>query len=247
MSRAQRRATRGSARSTARSRRTPVRTARGRGLPRIPWIPIVVVVGIAGVVGLILYLVLQAGKSPGPQHEEARRVEADASAELPGEFINLPELYGDGEGYSKTAGHVREEVDYSKEGLPPVGGQHWGSSACTDDPDTSPAFCGPVPGGYYIEPWPPESLVHNMEHAGVVVWYNTSNEEVTDDLKDFATDHSDRNMAVVPLPDMDEETVAITSWSRRLTMPVDQYDRDKLEEFFDVHNCRFDPESLCAE
>lgn len=179
----------------------------------------------------------------------AQRAEADDDPRLPGEFIDLVAIYGGPYGNRDgphTAPHVRSSVDYAGEqGLPPAGGAHWGSGACSDDPDTSPPFCGPVPWGFYREAWDAESLLHSMEHSGVILWYNTTDEDIIADLLDFAQRNAGSYLVVSPYPEMEEETVAITSWSRRLIMPVDEYDRDRLQEFFVVHECRFDPEQFC--
>ncbi len=211
-------------------------------------VPLLAVLGIAAVVGLVVYLVWQANQPAGESFEAAQRAEADASPDLPGEFINLPELYGDGEGYSDTAPHVTREVDYEEgQGLPPTGGPHWGEGACPLDPADAPAFCGPVPGGFYFDAWPAGSLVHNMEHGATVVWYNTEDQDIIEDLQDFGSDNSGPNpfLVVSLFPDMEDETVAITTWSRRLVMSTTDYDRDLLQDFFDVNNCRFDPEGFC--
>jgi hypothetical protein len=231
----------------------------GRGL-RVPWIPIAVLLGIVAVVGVVVYLVIQSGKPAKDRFAGAAKVEADPAPDLPGEYVNLPEAWADGSTLAhygasdgpNTNAHVTHDVDYSKEvtdnaasGLPPAGGPHWGSSSCGNDPATAPAFCGPAPWGIYRVPWHAESLVHNMEHGGTVIWYNTKDQGVISDLEDFAAKHKSKHIVVAPYPDMDPETVAITVWGRRLKMPVSQYDRSKLTNFFDKTYCRFDPEGLC--
>ena len=248
MSREQRRSTQGS----ARSRRTPV-SAPGGGGSRIPLAPFAVVLGVAVVVGLMGYLVWQQTKPASTGDADAQAAESDASPDLPGDHVNLPEIYGDDSGPASyggsphTAPHVTRDVDYEEDGqgLPPAGGPHWGSGRCSTDLDSSPANCGPVPEGFYREPWDAESLIHNMEHTGVVVWYNTTDQEILDDLQDFAENNRVRFLVVSPFPEMEEETVAISAWSRRLIMSVDDYDRDQLQDFLDVHECRFDPEGFC--
>ncbi len=185
--------------------------------------------------------------------EEARTAEADDDPALPGEWVNLPEIYGDERGPAHygnrdgptTAPHANRNVDYSEQGLPPVGGPHWGSSRCTDEPESSPPLCGPAPWGIYRSPWPAESLVHTMEHAGIVIWYNTTDQAIIDDLEDFARGNSDKNLVLTPYPEMEEEHVAITVWSRRDKLPVSEYDRKRLEEFIDELYCKFDPEDFC--
>lgn len=178
-----------------------------------------------------------------------KTVEADGDPSLPGEYVDLPEIYGASyAGDPNTARHVQEPVDYSVQGLPPVGGPHWGSAVCGQDPSSSPPLCGPAPWGIYREPWPAETLVHNMEHAGVIIWYNTADQDVIDELETFAAEQLEDNsllLVLAPYPDMAVETVAITIWGRRDTMPASELDLDRLQEFIDVLYCRFDPEGFC--
>lgn len=241
MSRAQRRASQGS----ARSRRTPAEPTGGGGGSSFPMAPIAVVLGVAVVVGLIAYLIWQQSKPASTAQAAAVAAEADASPSLPGEFVNLPEIY-DGP-YPDHSPHVTRDVDFVADGNtnPPAGGPMWGSSGCTDSADTSPDFCGPAPWGFFTTPWSAETVNHNLEHSGVAAWYNTSDQEIIDDLREFALDNRRGFLVVSPFPDMEEETVVIVSWSRRLVMPVSEYDRDQLQEFFDVHECRFNPEGIC--
>jgi hypothetical protein len=179
----------------------------------------------------------------------AQTVEADSDPSLPGEYVDLPAIYGGayGESAGDTADHVREDVDYSAQGLPPAGGPHWGTGACTDDPATSPQFCGPAPWGIFRDPWEPETVVHNMEHAGAIIWYNTADQAVIDDLEAYATDllRSDMRIILTPYPEMEPESVAITVWSRRDIMPASEYSRERLQTFLDALYCRFDPERFC--
>jgi hypothetical protein len=106
-----------------------------------------------------------------------------------------------------------------------------------------------VPWGIYREPWPAESLVHNMEHAGVIIWYNTSDQGVIDTLESFAQGQlrADERLVLVPYPDMDAERIAITVWSRRDEFPVSKFSSKRLQHFIDVLYCRFDPERFCHQ
>jgi hypothetical protein len=188
---------------------------------------------------------------PGPPYDP-RAVEADDDPSLPGEYVNLPEIYS---GYygnhtgTNTGAHRRGPIDYSAQGLPPAGGPHWGSAPCPPDPAQAPPNCGPVPWGIYREPWPAESLVHNMEHAGVIIWYNTSDQGVIDKLEGFAQEQirTGERLILVPYPDMEPERIAITVWSRRDEFPVSKYSSKRLQHFIDVLYCRFDPEHFCHQ
>lgn len=229
---------------SARSRRTPARPAQGGG-PSIPIVPLLVLVGALAVAGLVAYLIWQQGRSAGEGAGVA--AEADASPDLPGEWVDLAEIYGGP--YSATAGHARRNVDYVDDGNsnPPAGGPHWGSSTCTTDPEDNPPFCGPAPVGIYRTPWEPETLVHNMEHGGSVIWYNTTDQGVIDDLESLIRDRlEDRELLVLtPYFEMEEETIALTHWSRIDKFPVSEYSQERVDEFLDAHECRFNPENIC--
>ncbi|MDZ4278563.1 MAG: DUF3105 domain-containing protein [Dehalococcoidia bacterium] len=222
-------------------RRTAARA--GRGL-RLPWLPIIVVAGIAGVVGLVAFLFLQARSSSGSD-EAAIAAEADASPALPGEFVDLPEIYGGP--YSETGGHVRRAIDYAAEGNsnPPAGGPHW-SGNCGDDPSAAPAFCGPAPWGVFREEWDAATLVHNMEHGGVVLWYNTTDQDLIGELEALVTKRLEDGelLVMAPYPEMEEGHIALTSWSRIDKFPVADYSPERVETFIDTHLRRFNPEDF---
>jgi hypothetical protein len=227
----------------------------------IPWIPIVVVVAVVAIAGGIVYLIIQSGKSNPPSYVEAQAIENDATWNGPGEYINLPEVWKEGDqlahyGASSgptTNGHVQSDVDYSKEtsansstGLPPVGGPHWGQGSCGTKPSEASAYCGPVPWGVYREPWPAASMVHNMEHGGVVVWYNSSDTAIRDKLEKWVEDEGNKGGFVVmtPYPDIPKDTVALTAWARRDVFPVSDMTEKRVKDFIEKLNCHFNPEGF---
>lgn len=183
----------------------------------------------------------------------ARAVEADDSPSLPGEYIDLPAIYGGA--YGATARHVTRDIDYASDctvsdsgeeicnGDPPAGGPHW-SGACARSPADSPLFCGPARWGIYREPWQPETLVHNMEHGGVVLWYNTEDQDAIDELESLFEERLNAGQILVmaPYPNLAPETNALTSWSRRDLFPASEYTRERVEAFVDAHERRFNPE-----
>jgi hypothetical protein len=95
-------------------------------------------------------------------------------------------------------------------------------------------------------PAPKENLIHNMEHGGVVVWYNTTNQEVIDQLKSITNSALDRRRLVVmsQYSGMEPETVAITSWTRLDKFPVSEFNRNRVNDFIEEHNKRFNPEGF---
>jgi hypothetical protein len=81
-----------------------------------------------------------------------------------------------------------------------------------------------------------------MEHGGMVIWYNTTDQEIIDDIESFV--QGVFPVALSPYFDMEDETIALTTWGRIDKFSVSEYTRERLEEFEDVHNCRFNPEDL---
>ncbi len=180
---------------------------------------------------------------------EAVAAEADADPQLAGTYVDLAAIYG---GYygnpdgPHTAAHTSSKVDYESRGNsnPPAGGPHWGNGACGSSPADSPPFCGPVAWGIYRSEWDAESLVHSMEHGGVVVWYNTTDRDTVDDLAKAVSNRLAAGDLIVMAPYllMEDEHIAITSWSRIDKFPVSDYSSERVDAFLDDHVRRFNPE-----
>jgi hypothetical protein len=193
-----------------------------------------------------------AGATPTFEPGSAPAIEGDNDPSLPGEFVDLQKIYGGfwgNQNGTNTARHMQQIIDYSVQGeLPPAGGPHWGGR-CPDDPDAAPLYCGPVPWGVYRKPWPAESVVHNMEHAGVIIWYNTSDQNVISQIEALARKNiaGGKLIVVTPYPAMETDYVALTAWGRRDKFPISDYSDERPQEFIDKLECRFDPERLCPE
>jgi hypothetical protein len=212
-------------------------------------------VGIVAVAGVIGYLIWQSGQESSAQDEAARAAEADSSADIPGDWVDLVAIYG--APYGDTATHVQRNVDYPEDcatndageevcnSNPPVGGPHW-AGGCGRDPDDSPSFCGPAVFGIYNEPWDPETLVHNMEHGGAVIWYNTEDEAIITELQEYLEPllSDGRLLVMAPYTDMEADTIALTSWSRIDKFPVSEYTLDRVKTFVDANERRFNPENF---
>lgn len=229
-------------RSPSRSRRTPQKAS--AGAMQFPWIPAGVVAGVLAVVAVVAFVIFQAGGSSS-DNADAVAAEADRSTSLPGIYVDLPAIYGGP--YGETGGHVSVAVDYEADGNsnPPAGGPHW-SGPCGEDPNSAPPFCGPAPIGIYREAWPAETLVHNMEHAGVIVWYNFDDITLRDEIEAVVKAHLEKDQLVVmaPYPDMEPDTIALTSWSRIDKFPASEYTKERVDRFIDVHDRRFNPEGF---
>lgn len=237
-------------------RRTSAKGSDRVGL-RIPWVPVVAVVGVIAVVAVVAYLVLQSGSSSSA-NEEWVEVEGDPAPELPGEFVDIQEIYGGTygtHGENVTAQHVTRQVDYAADGNtnPPAGGPHWGASACGDDPTNAPAFCGPAPWGVYRESWDAETVVHNMEHGGVVIWYNcaagpepldeTACRELRDGLAGITEmkNSEGKQVLMLPYPGMDHR-IALTAWATLDTL--EELDMERVALFVDAYDRLFNPEGF---
>ena len=205
---------------------------------RLSWLIGAAVIIAAG--GFVVLVVVQGGGSSNG--DSAAEAERNDDPGLPGLYINIPEIY---EG---SYPHVSVAVDYEAAGNsnPPVGGPHWGGAACGDEPDEAPPFCGPAPWGIFLDPWDAETLVHNMEHAGVVVWYKTDDQAVVDELTALVNGHLDDEQLIVMAPyrAMEDEQIAITSWTRIDKFPVSEYDAERVDDFIDTHMRRFNPEGF---
>ncbi|OGO50225.1 MAG: hypothetical protein A2148_04330 [Chloroflexi bacterium RBG_16_68_14] len=214
---------------------------------------------MAAIAALVVFLFVQAGRPGSNRFAEAAAIEADPAPDLPGEWVNLPKAYGGFYGNNdgpNTGQHVTREVDYANDcseddppicnSTPPTGGPHWGSSACPDDPEDAPPFCGPAPWGVFRKPWDAETLVHNMEHGGVVLWYNTTDQQIIDELEQLIGDRLDNGelLVMAPYSETEEETIALTAWARIDKFSVNEYSQDRVKKFIDAFRCRFNPESM---
>ncbi|MDP3766920.1 MAG: DUF3105 domain-containing protein [Dehalococcoidia bacterium] len=213
----------------------------------VPWIPVAFVLAVAVAAGIGLFVVLTRSGGSDNFYAAAAGLEADPAPDLPGEFVNIPKIYD--ASYPNTATHVKEDVDYVRDGNsnPPAGGPHWGSASCGTVPSEAPPFCGPVPLGIYRDAWPTESLIHNMEHGAVVIWYNTADQEVVGALEALAEERLNAGdpLVLVPYPEMEDEQVVVTGWTRIDKFSVEEFTPERVETFLDAHICRFNPEDQC--
>lgn len=91
-----------------------------------------------------------------------------------------------------------------------------------------------------------ENVVHSMEHGGVFVWYNTTDQAAIDLIKSVVQDNDDRRRFVgsVRYESMEPETIAITSWTRLDKFPVAELTKERLQTFIDANHKRFNPEGF---
>ena len=117
----------------------------------------------------------------------------------------------------------------------------------TSNPPTSGPHSATPQGFTNLEnPAAKENIVHSMEHGGVYIWYNVSGQAEIDLIKDVVSENTEQRRFVgsTTYEEMEAETVAITSWTRIDKFPVAELTRERLQDFIDDHNKRFNPEGF---
>ena len=111
--------------------------------------------------------------------------------------------------------------------VPATSGQHWNTA-------TSPG-----PWGVYPSAQPQERMIHNLEHAGIVIWYQPTQIAPADltALTQFVQQQitTERfKMILVPWSGADfSHPIAVTAWNWLLYL--DTADLDKVHSFTDAH------------
>jgi len=241
---------------------------RAGGLGFVGSIPILrVLAGISAVVivAFVVYAITQRG-GPGEAQKRAERSIAaimDADPSLPGVYVPphagvdgvlCSDLSCFGRPDSDDRRHVADNVDIpictaaqlaANKLVDPSYGQ---SGICYhSNPPTSGPHSGTV-GAFkiYENPLRKENAMHSMEHGGVIVWYNTSDQAAIDKLKDWVKDELDRGRLVVmtKYTGMEAETIALTAWTRLDKFPVSALAEKRVKDFIEEHNKRFNPEGF---
>jgi len=117
----------------------------------------------------------------------------------------------------------------------------------TSNPPTSgPHADQPMPFRVLENPAPKENLLHSMEHGGIIIWYNTTNQQVIDQLKNLVQDQVDRRrfVALTQYSGIEPDTIAVTAWTRLDKFPISELDNKRIENFINEHHKRFNPEGF---
>jgi hypothetical protein len=156
--------------------------------------------------------------------------EADDTIPQAPEGVSASQANCDGVEEPKIEGqqHVDagQTIDYKTS--PPTSGNHWppGQEA---DPE------------FYTEPIPNESLVHNMEHGQIVIWYSPdSSQELRNDLESFEESANDSDnpdvragappLIVVPYDDIPAgKNFVLTAWGA--SQSCENYSLAAINEF----------------
>ena len=104
----------------------------------------------------------------------------------------------------------------------------------------------PAPFAILRQPATKEALVHNMEHGGVVVWYNSGDQNAIKQLEDVVSRElrNQRLVVISSYAGMEPDTIALTSWTRLDKFSVRDFTVQRVEKFIERHNKRFNPEGF---
>jgi hypothetical protein len=129
----------------------------------------------------------------------------------------------------RTAGNLTNPLCYNSD--PPASGPHANTFAQNR---------------VYEEPVPKEQLVHAMEHSAVIIWYNTTDQNVIRTLAQITNGANQSRKPVVmsPYPGMEPNTIALTAWTRLDKFPVSQFRDQRVLDFINAHAKRFNPEGF---
>ena len=135
---------------------------------------------------------------------------------------------------------------------------HFPTGETYDGYNSDPPTSGPhadtfAPSGVSDPPVAREMAVHNMEHAGVVVWYNCEAEPALD--SDACAELRDQLSQVVLPEAADGRAVLMTSYSlmdTRIALTAwgfldtfEEFDEARVRAFITTFECNFDPENFC--
>lgn len=137
-------------------------------------------------------------------------------------------------------------VPYPLEKFPIQSKAHIPTVATSHDPyTTDPPTSGPhveltVPAGFYTEPFPPEILVHNLEHSHVVIYYRPDLGDAEKGELGKVADASKSkgpysSVVIVPRAGQKEDVV-LTAWGRLLKLA--EYNQGSIQRFVKEHSGR---------
>jgi hypothetical protein len=154
--------------------------------------------------------------------------------------------------------HPPYPAEYGVQTFADLGRQHIPAGTEFDGYNSRPPTSGPhgpaVAWGVQNAPVSEESLVHNLEHGGVVIWYNCDGgpqpldepacDRLIADLTGVVDSRVDDGMYIVltPYAEMDNR-IALTAWQNLDSF--DEFDEKRIEAFIKSFECKFDPENAC--
>jgi len=241
----------------ARRPRAP-RARRGpSGLSNISFTAILAVFGGAALLGIIIFAFLQSTATRKAGDPDWLKAELNSSASLPGKYIKSHPGADGKFGTTDDRGHRANNVKIpictpeqiaQDEAITDVYAERQAVAECyTSNPPTSGPHSGNPMGFKVLEnPAPKENLLHNMEHGGVVIWYNTEDAAIIKELAAIAEDYLSRRKLVVmtKYTEMEPDTIALTAWTRLDKFPVSAFTKKRVQDFINAHERRFNPEGM---
>jgi hypothetical protein len=123
----------------------------------------------------------------------------------------------------------------------------------SEPPTSGPHAAAPANWGISDVPIAKEMAVHNMEHSGVVVWYNCNASPALDatgctELRNqlgqvVQAEVAGRRRVLMTSYEGMDSRIALTSWGFLDTF--DTFDADRVTRFIETFECNYDPESFC--
>ena len=235
-----------------RERGTAVLSTRPRRGLQVSPVMLAVIGGGLALIVLLVYAVTQVDntRSGPPEWVDAQ---LDESTRIPGTFV-APHPGPDGVFDSATNSNSDDRRHFANGTIVPlctaeqIEQKVFNNPICyqSNPPTSGPHAASPMPFRVLENPAPKENLVHNMEHGGVVVWVNTANQAVYDQLADLVRDELDKRRFVVMTryAEMEPETIALTSWTRLEKMSTANFDKDEVRDFITTNERRFNPEGF---
>ena len=111
-------------------------------------------------------------------------------------------------------------------------------------PPTSGSHGDASPYGFLGGPLIAESVLHNMEHGAVVIWYQPGDPGLAGDVNRLVRDLGDSCIVAGSFAQMSFE-VAATVWAR--VLPLESFDREALTEFVREYRGKQGPEAgICG-
>lgn len=109
----------------------------------------------------------------------------------------------------------------------------------SNPPTSGPHYATWATWGIYAEAPEDEKLVHNLEHGGIVIYYDPAQIEgqTLDQLKNQVRRLSRQNPRIILTPrDEFEGAIALTAWQYLLRL--NDYDADAIDQFYQTHIAR---------
>jgi hypothetical protein len=210
------------------------------------------VLGGLAIFGLLVYAVMQVNNvDDGPPGWVEAQLDDDPK--LPGQYV-APHPGSDGTFDSDTNPSSDDRRHFTNGTVIPIcnaeqlAANNFSSPLCyhSNPPTSGPHAASPMPFKVLENPAPKENLIHSMEHGAVIVWYNTADQSVIDQLASVVNEQLDRRRFVVmsEYTGMEPETIAMTGWTRLDKFPVSEMNKKRVSDFIEEHQKRFNPEGF---